>query len=172
LEGIGMNYTQLCEECIEYVNNNTKTEIEKTGWTKGICPVCNNGNTRSFKVNGSETLHLNQHFLNNKLKLRPLSTRERGELPLELRCCFYLCKWNKSAEIKTVDNWVETFWTLFLPDGSLVGTGEILEIYGKKKARKEVDKLIGFASLIYDKGYVTAEKDTNERIKKVIEAKY
>lgn len=150
---------ELCEECFEYLNKSSRVKHYETNlpFTKGICPICNNGNT--LLLPGK--IFITDDFL-RQLKIRPLSARERNELSLELRCCFYLTAWNKSKKIKSVDDWVNYAWgNYYIEDFPNVNK----EKSGRKLAREEVNKLIGFAELFYDRGVLDAERRATQQLK-------
>lgn len=154
-----MKITQICDECAEYINKNTWKIVETGKPTKGICPICN-GRNSTYRID----LNLNGEIL-YKVVHRDLTTKERLDLSLELRCCYYLHSWNISAEIKQTQDWVNRFWEKYLPEDYPVKTQEKR---GRNGCRQEVNKLIEFAKLIYEKGHLEGEDAHQKRLCKVI----
>ncbi len=76
---------------------------------------------------------------------RDLTSEEYENLTLELKCCFFLRPWNISAEIKTVEDWVNLFWTDYLPeeDYEVERLGNY-SFHCKNLSRNEVNTLIAF----------------------------
>ena len=49
----------------------------------------------------------------NREEFRLLTPEELDALPLELKACFYLQGWNRSAKINTIDDWTSSFWAMW-----------------------------------------------------------
>ena len=76
---------------------------------------------------------------------RDLTSKEYENLTLELKCCFFLKPWNTSAEINTVEDWVNLFYAKYEPDGNYEEElSEEMLIHLKNVWRNEVNSLIAF----------------------------
>jgi hypothetical protein len=78
---------------------------------------------------------------------RDLSSEEYENLTLELKCCFFLKPWNESAEINTIEDWVNLFYVDYLPEDDSTWVNKITENYithCKNLGRNEVNSLIAF----------------------------
>ena len=98
---------------------------------------------------------------------RDLSSNEYENLTLELKCCFFLKPWNISAEIKTVEDWVNIFYMHYLPEEDIdfygMGYQAMLRneytsekgiIHSKNLCRNEVNSLIAFIKkIMHDEFY-------------------
>lgn len=70
--------------------------------------------------------------------------------PLELKVCFYLQGWNKSAKIQSVDDWIDTFWEWYrLQDNA--------ENYTEREIRNKMRKDHKRA-LLFIKKYICIQK--------------
>lgn len=95
---------------------------------------------------------------------RDLTSEEYKNLTLELKCCFFIKAWNISAEINTVEDWVNIFYAIYEPDGSYENElSEEMLTHLKNIWRNEVNSLIAFTRKmiceeLYEMGEKTKEK--------------
>ena len=78
---------------------------------------------------------------------RDLTSKEYENLTLELKCCFFLKPWNISAEIKTIEDWVNIFYTNYVPITYIGMEGNdpnIAKTHFKNICRNDVNSLIAF----------------------------
>ena len=78
---------------------------------------------------------------------RDLTSKEYENLTLELKCCFFLKPWNISAEINTVEDWVNLFYVDYLPEDDSEWVKNISDrwiMHSKNLSRSEVNSLIAF----------------------------
>jgi hypothetical protein len=82
--------------------------------------------------------------MTDEIDRRNLTEDEYWELSVELKVCFYLQGWNISADIHSVEDWLDTFgnWWDSSDEHDNGYKGD-----GKENARKEFDKLYKF---VYD----------------------
>ena len=79
-------------------------------------------------------------------KYRELTKDERNALPRELKACWWICGWNTFANIKTLDDWVNTFWAILLSDEDAYE--QKTEAECKRELKAKVEKLLEFAKWI------------------------
>lgn len=74
-----------------------------------------------------------------------LSVEEVKALPLELKVCLYLLRWNKQAKIQTVQDWVDTFWVYYVRNGESSSDPKEERI-ARRHMLEEYDRLYQFIS--------------------------
>jgi hypothetical protein len=69
----------------------------------------------------------------------------KKNLSLELKVCFFIVGWNKEANIKTVDDWINCFYMLYMSeDQDQYLTDKEQELLARKKMLQEFNNLYDF----------------------------
>jgi hypothetical protein len=83
--------------------------------------------------------------MEDNIDRRNLTEEEYIALPLELKICFYLAGWNISANIHSVEDWINTFYFWY---DSADEHDDNYKGDGKTNAMKEYQKLYDLISNI------------------------
>lgn len=77
---------------------------------------------------------------------RNLTSEEIENLSLELKICFFLLGWNTRAEINSVEDWIDNFWSLWPSqyEDELLFSSEKWEEEARSRMKTEFEKIYSF----------------------------